>query len=589
MGRVGKLILKTTLAAMAVAIPGLGYCQTREEINRQPVTPVPRSAGEAVTVDSDIERAPCPLASAEFQNITLTLRQADFANLRSISPDLLKPAYQRFIGQTIPLATVCEIRDAAATILRRNGYLAAVQVPPQTIDSGIVRFDVLLAKVVDFQVRGNAGKAEHLIAGYLNAIKQADVFNIIDAERYLLLARDIPGYNVRLTLRPAGTVPGEVIGEVLVEYTPIEAETNFQNYGSHETGRIGGLAQIHFNGLFGAGDRTTFGYFATADFKEQHVVQASEEVRIGREGLTLSGSFAHAWTRPSIDPTIDLRSKTWVGNLELRYPLLRSQSRNVLISGGLDAVDQRVRFATTPLTTDRIRVVYARLNYDSLDPASLSSRGGYSAPEPRWRFGGSVEARQGIGFLGNSKDCGPLQVRCANPAVVPISRLEADTTAFVTRGTLFGEYRPVPLVTIAANVRAQYAPNPLLSYEEFSAGNFTTGRGYDPGVILGDSGVGITGELRYGSLLPRSNKDLAWQIYAFADAAWVWNKDLAAVALTNQRLVSAGGGVRLSFGDRATLDVGAAVPLQRAGLQAARSDVRLLANLTIRLLPWKRR
>ena len=57
-----------------------------------------------------------------------------------------------------------------------------------------------------------------------------------ETERYLLLARDIPGYDVRLTLRPAGTNPGEVIGDVQVSYTPVEVDVNVQNYGSKAVG-----------------------------------------------------------------------------------------------------------------------------------------------------------------------------------------------------------------------------------------------------------------------------------------------------------------------------------------------------------------
>lgn len=578
-----------TIAALASFVAHPALAQTREEITRRPVVPLPKSAAEQVSVDGAVERSPCPLAAPEFANLTLTLTGAEFAGAEGIPSDLLRQSYSSYVGKTIPIATVCEIRDSAATLLRSKGFLAAVQVPPQRIEGGVVKFDVLLAKVVGFQVRGNAGKAEGLISGYLAAIKDSAVFNILDAERYLLLARDIPGYDVRLTLRPAGTGrPGEVIGEVLVVYTPVEAELNIQNYGSKETGRFGGLAQVHFNGILGAGDRTSIGYFATADFKEQNVLQFGEEVRVGREGLTLAADVVHAWTRPSLGPTVDLRSRTLATSFEARYPLVRRQTRNLNIAGGLDLVNQKTRFAGLPLNTDKLRVAYARAEYDSIDPASLTSIDGYSAAEPKWRFGGSFELRQGVGIFGNSKGCGPTLARCALPGVTPPSRLEADTTAFVGRASLYGEVRPVPLVALAVNARAQYAPNPLLSYEEFSAGNYTIGRGYDPGIIIGDSGLGLSGELRYGSLVPNSAKDLAWQAYAYTDSAWVWNKDKLNPINDPQKLVSAGGGFRLAYGDRFLLDAGAAVPLKRAGLQAKRGDVRFLVNLTVKLLPWKR-
>ncbi|MGV2482470.1 UNVERIFIED_CONTAM: ShlB/FhaC/HecB family hemolysin secretion/activation protein, partial [Salmonella enterica subsp. enterica serovar Weltevreden] len=73
--------------------------------------------------------------------------------------------------------------------------------------------------------------------------------------------------------------------------------------------------------------------------------------------------------------------------------------------------------------------------------------------------------------------------------------------------------------------RVQYAPNPLLSYEEYSIGNFTLGRGFDPGALTGDSGVGFPSEVRIGSLIPRSRKDLALQPFGFFDLGVVWNRD----------------------------------------------------------------
>ena len=587
--RAPKRYFLFSVAAFGTAIISPAFAQTREEITRKPIAPLPRSVAQDISVNDGIERAPCPLASPEFADLKLTLSAAEFSNLKGISAELLKPAYAAYLGQTIPIATVCDIRDNAATILRRVGYLAAVQVPPQKIEGGRVQFDVLLAKLVDFQVRGDAGKAEGLIASYLSAIKDQPVFNILEAERYLLLARDIPGYNVRLTLRPAGTVPGEVIGEVLVDYTRVEAEVNVQNYGSKETGRFGGLAQVHYNGLLGMGDRTSLGYFATADFKEQHVVQFNHQSRVGKEGLTLAGDFYYAWTKPSIGPGIDLTSNTWVGAIEARYPLVRRQTRNMILAGGLDLINQKVRVGGLPLSTDKLRVAYARVDYDVFDAGSIGSVAGYSASEPRWRFGGSLEARQGLVILGNSKDCGPTLARCALPGVTPISKVEADTTAFVLRGNAVAEFRPTPTIAIVTSARLQYTFDALLSFEEFSAGTFTIGRGYDPGTLTGDSGVSLSGELRLGSLIPANAKAFAFQPYVFTDAAWVWNKDLSNPAKDPQRLVSAGGGVRVAYGDRANLDIGAAFPLKKAGLLTERPDVRFLMNLTIRLLPWKRR
>ena len=62
--------------------------------------------------------------------------------------------------------------------------------------------------------------------------------------------------------------------------------------------------------------------------------------------------------------------------------------------------------------------------------------------------------------------------------------------------------------------------DPLLAFEEFTAGNYTVGRGYDPATLSGDSGVGVTAELRGPRLMPMK------QIQAYAPALCVRRRRL---------------------------------------------------------------
>ena len=135
-------------------------------------------------------------------------------------------------------------------------------------------------------------------------------------------------------------------------------------------------------------------------------------------------------------------------------------------------------------------------------------------------------------------------------------------------------------------MRAQVTGDTLLSFEEFSAGNYTVGRGYDPGTLLGDNGLGFQAELRFGRIIPASATAIAVQPYLFLDTAWISNEDRQNAGEVGRNLTSVGGGVRAVLGDRGQLDVVLAVPLERAGLQTRRADPRLLISLTTRLWPW---
>lgn len=588
----------TPLAAQVA----VGGAPTREEIERKPLAPAPQTAPR-LTVQGGIERAPCPLADERFKDITVTLSDVQFDNLRAVEPATLRPAFEAYIGRTVPIATVCEIRDAAATILRRAGYLAAVQVPAQRIENGVVHFDVLMAKLVAIQVRGDAGRAEQLIAGYLNEIKGREVFNEKEAERYLLLARDLPGFDVRLLLRPAGTAPGEVIGEVSVQKTSFVIDASVQNFGSHEVGRWGGQVRGEVYDLLGLGDRATIGFFATPEFDEQRVLQLGYDMRIGSEGMTLGGRFTYAWSEPDLgDPGNGrVKSETLLAGVELAYPVVRRQTMNLRAAIGFDYIDQDVRFGSSsgfqPLTRDRLRVLYGRADFDMADRESLMSVAGFNVAEPRWRLAGSFEYRHGIDVFGATDGCGPSPyLACFASGTIAPSKVEADPTASLVRFSGIGEFRPRPTIAFTLAPRAQYTRSALLSYEEFSGGNYTIGRGYDPGARTGDSGVGFQAEMRVGRMSPNSRDDLAFQPFVFFDKAWLWNRRSPVTPLVAdpQELSSAGGGVRLVYGDHARFDVTLAKPLQKIPMSTStgevmrRPDTRLLVSLTTRLFPWNR-
>ncbi len=581
MTRGGKMIKWSVSAGLAALLAGPAFAQvapTREEVQR---TPPPPAAPEQLQMDSDdgIERAPCPLANPEFAAIRFTLRSVEFANGENIDPALLSQSWDNLVGTDVAVAAICDIRDRAATALRRAGYLAAVRVPEQRIENGVVRLEILAARLAGLQVRGDAGPNEGQLARHLSNLEGEPLFNARQAERYLLLANSIPGLSARLTLRPAGT-PGDVIGEVIVERERLAVDMSAQNFGSTSVGRIGGIARVRLFGLTGMADETSFGVYSTLDTDEQQVVQAGHNFRVGGDGLTIGGDFTYAWTRPTLPGNIPIRSETLVGTLYARYPLTLTQTAITTIGAGLDWIDQDVRLAALPVTDDKLRVVWARIDANWIDPDALTGRGGYTPAEPRWQASAMVEARQGIGALGASNGCRTNPLACFAPGAVPVSRVEADTTALVLRANAGVTVRPVPLITLAAATRAQYSARPLLSYEEFSGGNFTIGRGYDPGTVIGDSGVGVSVEMRVGSAVPRSRDMIIIQPFGFVDALWVWNEDTTFAGLDPQRLVSAGGGFRAMWGDRARLEVAIAEPLRAAGLVPFRPDTRLLISLT---------
>ena len=391
----------------------------------------------------------------------------------------------------------------------------------------------------------------------LAKIAAQPLFNVRTAERYLLLARDLPGYDVHLILRSADGAPGEVIGIVSVTRTGIALSANLQNYGSHDLGRWGALVSAQANDVLGLGDRLTLGLFNSLQLHEQTVVEAGYDLRLGGEGAAFGTRVTYALTRPSIDNE-PLSSRTLVAALEAGYPLIRREAVTLRAAGGLELIDQDLRLAGFRVMRDRLRTAFFRLDVEARGRGREDLFALPTTP-PGWRLGGTLELRHALGIPGAS-----------------------DAT--LVRLTGYGEVRPLPRLTLVASPRFQYAFNPLASYEQYSGGAYTIGRGYDPGAAIGDSGAGVSLEAQYGAVTPR-RRGFGFQPFAFVDGVWVWNRAPVPPENDPLRLLSAGGGVRIAVRDRARIELTGATPLRRGPYQLVRGDTRLLVSVTTRLLP----
>jgi hemolysin activation/secretion protein len=543
-------------------------------------TPAPAAR---LSVEDDVERGPCPLAQPAFADARVTFSSVEFTGLPGIPASDLTPAWSEFAGRDLPITALCEVRDRAATMLRARGFLAAVQIPPQRIDKGgVARMDVLAAKLTELQVRGDAGAAEGLIAGHLEPLTRETWFNTNDAERNLLLLRDLPGYDARLTLRSAGRAPGEVVGDISVDYRPIELTVGAQNLGAKATGREGLFAELALNGLLGIGDRTTASIYNTVDGDEQRIIRFGEEIALGANGLRLGGSVLFGRSEPSLAGGGFL-TKTFAAEGHLRAVLQRRQTSSLALTGGLEVVDQKLSFAGTRLSNDDLSIAFLRLDHAMIDARSAAGSGGFSPAEPRWRSALSFEVRKGLGIFGASNDCSV--VAACLPPNIPISNALADPRALVARleGTM--ELRPARHVTLAVSPLVQVADGPLLAYEQASFGNYTIGRGFDPGVVVGDDAIGASFELRAGTRYPGARGGFAFEPFVFLDWAKAWIDD-DNLNPDPRDVLSAGAGVRARWGDHFDMGLTFAAPLKRAGYQLERSDPRLLFTISARLLPW---
>jgi len=554
--------------AMAQSAPGA--LPSREQIELPKVDSVKPKSG--ITVTDETKRvANCPFADSPIEVAVdrLHFTAPDGSALPAGLLDTLADIKPQTGKQK--LAQLCDLRDAAASALSNAGYIAGVTIPPQEINAGDATLIVIPARLVDVHVSGSAGRFGRTLAARVDRLKALPALNTHEIESILLGMNDVPGLQVKMALRAAGTGPGQVVGEVAVEYTPFTILANVTNTGSRSIGRESGTLRAEYYGLTGLSDRTFVGASSTADFHEQQVLQVGHYFATDT-GLSIGGRFSYAWSKPDIG-ALDLRSRSLIGGFDVSAPLLRSVRANADIGGGVEIIEQRIQLfvgkSGIPVTLDKLRVGYLRLSASKRAPR-------FNKPDA-WGISGSLELRQGFDILGATK------TGVITPAGYGPSRFEGSASATVLRGGLNGFVSIGRDFSLSATAQGQWASGPLLSFEEFSVGNLTIGRGYDPGVTSGDKAIGIRLEPRWQ--LPVKSR-AAFVAFGFYDTVHIWNDDTFTTE-GSRALTSFGGGMRAILPGLMSLEAMYAHPqdpeLNLPG--APRASDRVLLSLTIQFAP----
>ena len=544
----------------------------REEV--QPAPPLPAVAPK-VSIDSAaaINEVPCPLAG-------LALRVSiDKVRYTALGRSELAPPIAALLAKLElpvtgdqPISGVCSIRDGANAALRSAGYVASVQIPPQEISHGELVLAVVVARLTEVRVHGEAGPHRAALAARIVQLRALDPLNEHDIERLLLIAGDVPGLSVRLELKPAGTAPGDVIGDLTVSTHRFALLANLQNYGSHQLGRESGYVRGEVYGLLTGSDVAYASGSSTLEFRKQQVAQLGYTTGIGSGGTTIGVRATYAWSRPKLD-NLDLRSQTIIAGLDLAQPLIRSIRTNVALRGGAELLEQRTKVyggaVPAPLNRDKLRVAFARVTSSYRLPDTDGS--------DRLFVGGNVEVRHGLDVFGASK-----AGLTASPEGYTLSRFDGDPQATVIRGDADALITLGPIFSLSGALRGQWANHPLLNLEQYSIGNLTIGRGYDPGSNAGDRLIGTRLEPR--ARLPLK-LPVVVSVLGFFDSVWLWNLGQN-VTEARRNLTSYGGGLDVQLPGQLTLSMLYAQPRDKAlSFDKRPPSGRLLMSLTAKFSP----
>jgi hemolysin activation/secretion protein len=188
--------------------------------------------------------------------------------------------------------------------------------------------------------------------------------------------------------------------------------------------------------------------------------------------------------------------------------------------------------------------------------------------------------------LGSTPNCIVQLALCTSAGYVPPSIPRSNPASTVLRAHGSGDWHPLHDVVFSLDARGQWASGSTVAFEQMALGNFTAGRGYNPGALTGDSGIAFQAEVKLAPFRWSSTSPITLAPYAFTDSGWLWTR------LSGQsgpsELHSLGAGVRLEFKGATRLDVSMAQPLTRLPGASRLNDPLLLLSLSTSFQPWKK-
>ncbi|MEH3086736.1 MAG: ShlB/FhaC/HecB family hemolysin secretion/activation protein [Xylophilus ampelinus] len=545
-GTARRLAPTAFAAALWLASPATAQAQQAAPVQGgNPLATLPGAPGQqppAVEPDLRLRVTPAPPAADDLLAREVVPRRFDIAGVRSVPFEDVAKIFVPLSGQSVTVARIVEVGRAVTALYQQRGFaLSFAFVPPQDFRDGAVRVVVVEGHIRAVAIEGDAGPAEPRLRALAAEIVRDKPLRTATFDRYTQLMSRLPGVTVGAQAAQPTTTDGGTELKLTVRRQPYNVSLGADLRQPTPRGVLSGQwndpipflpgGQLSASALLGDFQKERFGNLAYSQL-------------VGDEGLTLRAAVSHYRGRPDVGATSPLlRREVTNRRLDLgaSYPWLLDRNRALTFSGGFYAADNADEY--------RNRLTGAALAED-VRVRALTAQAAWVATGATRSRSATVSVSQGIDGLGASAEnrINFAGVPAANPARLDFSRIAFDAAQRDRHAGRWGT---------ALSAAGQYSPHIVPVTERVSFGGSRFGRGYAPGEIAGDAGLGVAGEVNRAVPLDGGRWLQQLEPYLLLEAARVHSRLAPA---RDARLRSVALGLRLTDNRHYALDLAAAKP-----------------------------
>ncbi|MEH2354987.1 MAG: ShlB/FhaC/HecB family hemolysin secretion/activation protein [Nostoc sp.] len=473
---------------------------------------------------------------------TIVVERFEVVGSTVFSAQELALATAEFTKRPISLTEVYQARSKITELYVKNGYITSgAYIPPQTIQSGVLKIQVVEGKLEDIQVTGTRRLNPNYVRSRL-AIATSPPLNrqrLLEALQLLQLNPLIQNVTAELS---AGSRTGTSLLEVKIsEAKTFSGQIVLDNGRSPSVGSFRRGLRLNEANLLGLGDGLSVGYTNTDG---SNSFDASYTLPLNPRNGTLTfnyGTTSSNVIEPPFD-FLDIKSASRYYELTFRQPIIQTPTQEFALG----------------LTASR----------RESDISSLLQREGVPASE--LSPGADDEGRTRVSALRffqewtsrNSREVIALRSQFSLGIDVlnaTVNQDAPDSRFFAWQGQAQWARLLAPETLLLLRLNTQLGSTKLLPIEQFGLGGQDSIRGYRQDYLLTDNGTFVSAEVQVPILrLPQINSIL--QVIPFVDFGVGWNtsgKDNP----DRNTLAAVGLGLRWAQGDRFTVRLDWGIPL----------------------------
>jgi len=469
--------------------------------------------------------------------VRFPISRFDVSGNTLLAPAEVQAALGPYTGQGRDFGDVQRALEALEALYHARGYkVVTVQLPEQELNGGVVRLNVIQARVSRVSVSGNRWFSEQNIRAALPTLQPGQTPNLQAVSANLRLVNENPARKVKLNLA-GGEADDEVEARVeVVDESPWKVMLSVDNTGTESTGETHAGVMLQHANLWGRDHVGSLQYTTTAEHPSRVAVwSAGYHIPLYALGdaVDLFASYSNVDSGVVAAGIFDLAvsGKGAVYGARYTHALARRGSFESRLVYGVDykAYKNSVLFGGQDFGNDV-----------TVHPLSIGWAGTAVMPDGEANFALTVLQNIAGGSRGGSHDF--AAVRSGAKAGYTMLRFSAAIANVIA-----GDWQTRVLLN------GQATGDALVPGEQFGAGGSTTVRGFGERDLATDSGFVTNVELYTPNLCTRA----FWQcrLLGFYDSAWGERNHILPGELRRTAISSVGLGLRFAAGSSASVQL----------------------------------